>query len=91
MTSRRYKPFYEIREELVTKGKRFDAESLKLISFGNLNLACVRNAGKAACNIELVEDERKRRVSIISGMSFEEVESDKGKWKILDDNVLCIL
>lgn len=85
MVLRRYKPFYEIREELIAKGKRFDVDSLKLISFRDLNMACIGNAGEAACRFELVEDEKKRRVNIIIGMSFEEVESDKGKWEILDD------
>lgn len=85
MVLRRYKPFYEITEELIAKGKRFDAESLKLISFRDLNMACVGNAGDAACSFDLVEDEKKRRVGIIVNMSFEDVESDKGKWEILDD------
>lgn len=85
MTLKKYKPFNELTEELITKGKRFDAESLKLISFRDLDLACVGNAGKAICSSKLTEDEKKRRVSIINDMSFEEVESDKGKWEILDD------
>ena len=85
MTLRRYKPFHDIVEELEAKGKRFDAESLKLISFKDMSLACVGNAGKAACSFELVEDERKRRVSIINDMSVKEVESDKGKWEVIDD------
>ena len=85
MALRRYKPFYEVREELIAEGKRFDAESLKLISFRDLNLAGVGNAGKAACSFELIEGEIKRRVDTIINMSFEEVESDKGKWEILDD------
>ena len=80
-----YEPFYEIREELIAKGKRFDTESLRLISFRDLNMACIGNAGKAACSCELVEDEKKRRVNIIVGMSFEEIENDKGKWDIMDD------
>jgi hypothetical protein len=85
MVLRRYNSFYGIREELITKGKRFDAESLKLISFRDLNMACIGNAGEAACSCDLVDIERKRRVDIIVAMSFEEIESDKGKWEILDD------
>lgn len=85
MALRRYIPFYEIREELIAKGKRFDAESLKLISFRDLNMADIGNAGKAACSFELVEAEKRRRVDIITNMSFEEIENDKGKWEILDD------
>lgn len=85
MVLKKYKPFYEVREELIDKGKRFDTESLKLISFRDLNMACIGNAGKAACSFGLAEDEKKRRVNIIVNMSFEEVESDKGRWEILDD------
>jgi hypothetical protein len=85
MTLGRYKQFYEVTEELITKGKRFDTESLKLISFKDLNLAGVGNAGKAACRFELIEDEIKRRIDTIINMSFEEVESDKGKWEVIDD------
>lgn len=85
MVLRRYKPFNDIREELIAKGKKFDVESLKLISFRDLNMACIGNAGKAACSYDLVEDEKKRRVNVIIGMSFEEVECDKGKWEVLDD------
>lgn len=85
MTLRRYKPFYEVREELIAKGKRFDAESLKLISFRDLNMAGVGNAGKAVCSFELIEKEQKRRIDNIVDISFEEIENDKGKWEILDD------
>lgn len=85
MTKRRYEPFYELTEELIANGKRFDAETLKLVSFGDLVLASVGNAGKAACSSKLVEDERKRRVDAIIDRSLEEVENDKGKWEILDD------
>jgi hypothetical protein len=85
MTLRRYKPFHELTEELIANGKKFDTESLKLISFGDLVLASVGNAGKAACSSKLVEDERKIRVDAIIDRSLEEVESDKGKWEILDD------
>ncbi len=85
MVLRRYKPFYDIREELIAKGKRFDTESLKLISFRDLNMACIGNAGEAACSCDLVQIEKKRRIDTIIGISFEEVENDKGKWEILDD------
>lgn len=85
MVLRKYRPFYEMREELIAKGKRFDAENLKLISFRDLNMACIGNAGEAACNFELVEAEKRRRVDIITNMSIEEIENDKGKWEVLDD------
>jgi len=85
MILRRYRPFNEVVEELVEEGKKFDAESLKLITFRDLNMAGIGNAGKAACSFDLIENEVKRRVDIVANMSFEEVERDKGKWEILDD------
>lgn len=85
MVLNRYRPFNDVVKELIAEGKKFDAESLKQITFRDLNLACVGNAGKAACSIELVENEVKRRIDIVANMSFEEVENDKGKWEILDD------
>lgn len=81
----KYRQFYELCEELIAQGKRFDQESLKLLSFKDIDLACIGNAGKAACNCRLAETEKKRRVDIILNMSFDDVENDKGKWKILDD------
>lgn len=85
MLLRRYRHFNDVVKDLITKGKKFDEESLKLIAFRDLNLACIGNAGKAACSIELVENEVKRRIDLVANMSFEEVEIDKGKWEILDD------
>lgn len=85
MVSKRYRPFYDVREELIAKGERFDAESIKLISFRDLDMADIGNAGEAACSSDLVDNEKKRRIDIITGMSFEEIENDKGKWEILDD------
>lgn len=85
MVVRKYKPFYEIKGELIAQGKRFDQESLKLVAFGDLSMVCIGNAGEAACSYKLVEAEKERRVNIILNMSIEEIENDKGKWKILDD------
>lgn len=82
---KRYREFYELRDEIVAKGKRFDKDTLKLLSFKDLTLAGVGNAGRAACNFELIEEEEKRRLSFLTNLSFEDVEKDKGKWKILDD------
>ena len=85
MKLERYRLFNDVVKDLIAEGKKFDAESLKQITFSDLNLACVGNAGKAACSIELVENEVKRRIDMVANMSFEEVENDKGKWDVLDD------
>lgn len=88
MASKRYREFYGLRDELVSQGKRFDVESLKLLSFKDLALACIGNALDAGCNYTLTEEEEKRRMVTILGMSFEDVEKDKGKWDILDDSAM---
>lgn len=88
MVNKRYREFYELRDELITKGKRFDEETLKLLSFKNLTLAGIGNAGGAACDYKLTEEEEKRRLLPLIGLSFEDVEKDKGKWEILDDNTM---
>lgn len=78
-------PFYKLRDELISQGKKFDMESLKLLRYGELNLADIGNALKAACNYSLVEQEENRRLELVENLSFEEVELDKNKWNLLDD------
>jgi len=85
MVNKRYREFYRLRDELIAKGKRFDEDTLKLLSFKDIVLAGIGNAGAAACDYKLIEEEEKRRIASIIGISFEDVEKDKGKWDILDD------
>lgn len=77
--------FNKLCKELEAQGKKFDAESLKLLSFGQLQLAGIGNAGKAICDYKLVEQEEDRRLSLVENLTFEQVEADKGKWQLLDD------
>lgn len=82
----RYRKFYELRDELIAQGKKFDLDTLKEISFKDLELAGIGNAADASCNYQLIKEEKKRRMVPIIGLSFEDVEKDKGKWNILDDS-----
>lgn len=85
MLNGRYRNFYELCDELISQGKRFDEKSLKLLTFIDLNLADIGNAGKAACSFELVKAEQKMRIDAVIDISTKKVEEDKGKWNILDD------
>lgn len=82
----RYREFYSLKDELISQGKRFDENTLKLLSFKDLQLACVGNAGKAACSYDLVVAEENNRINAVTRFTFEDIENDKGKWSILDDN-----
>lgn len=88
MVNKKYREFYKLSEELIVKGKRFDEETLKLLSFKDLYLAGIGNAGKTICNYELIVKEQKERMIPIIKLSFEEVEKDKNKWEILDDDAM---
>jgi hypothetical protein len=80
-----YMQFTELRDALINRDKQFDAVSLKMLRYGDLDLAAIGNALKAACSYDLVETERASRIESIKHLSIEEVEADKGKWEILDD------
>ena len=80
-----YIPFQKLCNELITKGKKFDIESLKLLSYKDLDLAGIGNAGKAICSYTLVEKEKNLRLEYVKNLSLEEVEADKGKWRLIDD------
>lgn len=82
----RYEKFYDVRKELEAKGRRFDEESLKRISYKDLVLAFIGNAGKTACKSwELLNKEQKRRLDKVKDMPIDDLIKDKGAWKILDD------
>lgn len=86
MVNGRYREFYSLRDELISQGNRFNENTLKLLSFKDLQLADIGNAGKAACSYDLVIAEENNRIEAIAGFTFEEIENDKGKWNILDDD-----
>ena len=70
-----FRDFFELKEELLAKGEIFSAESLRLLSYDDLIRAAIGDAGKAACDIELVEEERKIRLNSVSHAVADQVES----------------
>lgn len=55
-------PFEELRDLLISEGKRFDRDSLRRLSYDALLFASIRNAESAICGVELTNNERKRRL-----------------------------
>jgi hypothetical protein len=86
MRNMQYEQFYDVVKELETKKVHFDAESLKRISYSDLILAGVGNAGKTICeDYKLIESERQRRLDALNDMTPDDIEKDIGKWVRIDD------
>jgi len=83
----KYEKFYDVLKELESKGKRFDEESLKRISYGDLTLAFIGNAGKTACkDWDLLEKEQQHRINQVKNIPIDILAKDKGLWEVLDDS-----
>lgn len=54
--------FETLRDKLLAEHKRFDIESLRELSFADLIRAGIGDAGDASCSLDLIRDERNRRV-----------------------------
>ncbi len=59
--------------QLRAEGRRFDAEALKQLPYKDLILACIGDAEELACPLKLVQTEKIRRLSELSGLSDEEI------------------
>ncbi len=82
----KYEKFHDVMDELISKGRYFDSESLKRLTFGDLMLAGIGNAGEAICmNYEIIEAEEKRRLDAVKDMTPQQVVDDIKKWDRLDD------
>ena len=57
-----FRNFFELKDELLTKGETFSESSLKLLAYPDLKKAAIGDAGRAACDLELVENERNLRL-----------------------------
>lgn len=57
-----FRNFFELKDELLTKGETFSESSLKLLAYSDLKRAAIGDAGQAACDLELVENERNIRL-----------------------------
>lgn len=81
----KYERFYDVRKKLETTGNKFDVESLRRVSFGDLDLAGVGNAGEARCDFILINSEKDRRLESVDDMTPEQIVADMGKWERIDD------
>jgi hypothetical protein len=53
--------FYDLRSDLIEQDKKFDETSLSLLPYHQLHLAAMGNAGAAACQVTVVQQEKARR------------------------------
>lgn len=70
-----FRNFFELKEKLLANGETFTPSTLKLLSYDDLIRAAIGDAGQAACDIEMVEEERKLRLNSVSHEVAEHVES----------------
>ena len=70
-----FRDFFELKSELLAKGETFSPETLRLLSYDDLVRAAIGDAGQAACDIDLVEEERKVRLNSVSHTVAEQMES----------------
>jgi hypothetical protein len=64
--------FDEIRDALIAEGKKFDETSIKEVSYEQLYLCCIGNAGVAACSPKLIQVEKKARRERFMSMELDE-------------------
>ena len=70
-----FRDFFELKSELLAKGETFTQETLRFLSYDDLIRAAIGDAGATACDVELVEEERKIRLNSVSHAVAEQVES----------------
>ena len=61
-----FRDFFELKNELLANGKTFTKESLTQLSYSDVLRAAIGDAGRAACDLELVEEERNARLNSTS-------------------------
>lgn len=57
-----YRDFFELKKELQDAHQTFTSETLKLLAYSDLLRAAIGDAGVTACDLELVDTERKARL-----------------------------
>jgi hypothetical protein len=67
--------FYDFRDNLIERGKTFDEASLRLLSYHQLYLAAIGNAGAAVCSPQFVQREKARRRERFLAMEPEELKT----------------
>jgi hypothetical protein len=76
------KDFYQVRNQLVLEGHRFDSNSLPIIPYNQLFLAATGVSGPAMCNLELVQEEKRQRRNRFMTMSEIELLEMKNYLRI---------
>ena len=69
--------FYDLREELIDEGKKFDEATLRVLPYDQLQLCCMGNAGDAACTPRQVAEEkafRRERFLALEEDEFKDCE-----------------
>lgn len=74
--------FYALRDELLAVGRKFDTTTLAVVSYSQLHLCCIGNAGEAACTSKLVADEKTRRRGRFLSMEPEELQAAETYLKV---------
>lgn len=85
--------FYDLRGDLIEQNKRFDETSIVLLPYHQLHLACLGNAGEAACSPELVHEEKVRRRGrflTMEAVEFKVCELQLRAEEMYDDVMLAI-
>lgn len=86
---KQYTDFYTMCEELEKIGKHFDKDSMKKLTYRDLFLACIGNAGKAICLDKpfgtTADEIQEERLDAVDKYSLEEIVADNHVWEIVDD------
>lgn len=71
------KDFYQVREELLAAGKKFDSESLRHVPYDQLSLCLTAVAGTTMCGLTFVQEEKTARRERFLTMDDAEFQSMK--------------
>ena len=67
--------FYEVQQELLSRGEQFTPSVLASIRYSQLHLCCIGNAGEAACAPRFVQKEKEQRRERFVEMGERELET----------------
>src|SRR5574337_253862 len=67
--------FHDLRDRLVTEGRKFDETTIHSLPYDQLHLCCIADAGSAACLPKLVHEEKQRRRLRFLSMDAAELKS----------------
>jgi hypothetical protein len=70
--SKTQQDYYQLRDDLLKAGRRFDASCIATIPYHQLQLCCIGNAGAAMCSPAVVQEEKLLRRQRFLSMEPEE-------------------